>query len=112
MDGLAWSEEELASLVEQLDKAASANGMESSVEKSKILTKNAQGITSEIKDQNKILEEVKPFKYLESIISDEDSKPEIIAAIGKLQTNWRDKNSSLRSWTLTAELQKRFWQQN
>ena len=133
IDGLAGSEEELASLVEQLDRAASAYGMEISAEKTKIMTNNTNGFTSAIKIQDKPLEEVNSFKYLGSIISDEGSKHEIVAriaqttaAIGKLQTLWKDKNISLRhkihlmrtlalsiflyaceTWTLTAELQRR-----
>ena len=133
IDGLAGSEEELASLVEQLDKAASSYGMEISTEKTKVMTNNTQGIITPIKIQDKTLEEVKSFKYLGSIISDEGSKPEIVAriaqttaAMGKLKTIWKDKNISLRhkiqlmrtlalsvflyaceSWTLTAELQRR-----
>ena len=97
IDGLAESEEELASLVEQLDKAASAYGMEISTEKTTIMTNNNEGITTPIKIQDKTREEIKNFKYRGSIVSDEGSKPEIVAriaqttaAIGKLRTIWRN----------------------
>ena len=40
IDGLAGEEEELANLVERLDKAFTAYGMEISVEKTKLITNN------------------------------------------------------------------------
>ena len=39
IDGLAGEEEELAKLVERLDKASTAYGMEISAEKTKLMTK-------------------------------------------------------------------------
>ena len=39
IDGLAGEEEELANLVERLDKASTAYGMEISAEKTKLMTK-------------------------------------------------------------------------
>ena len=49
IDGLAGDEEELANLVERLDKASTAYGMEISAEKTKLMTNNTSGITTEIK---------------------------------------------------------------
>ena len=124
---------ELTSLDEHLDKASSAFGMEISAEKTKLMTNNPQRITAEIKVSGTKLETVETFKYLGSIISDEGSRPEVLARIAqtsavlaKLQPIWRDKNISLRSkihlmrslalsvflyacesWTLTAELQRK-----
>ena len=49
-DGLAGEEEELAKLVERLDKASTAYGMEISAEKTKLVTNNTSGINT---DQNK-----------------------------------------------------------
>ena len=49
VDGLAGEEEELANLVERLDKASTAYGMEISAEKTKLMTKNTSGINTEIK---------------------------------------------------------------
>ena len=43
-DGLAGEEEELGKLVERLDKAATAYGMEISAEKTKLMTNNTSGI--------------------------------------------------------------------
>ena len=48
IDGFA-GEEELANLVERLDKASTAYGMEISVEKTKLMTNNTTGINTEIK---------------------------------------------------------------
>ena len=46
IDGLAEEEEELANLVEHLDKASTAYGMEISAEKTKLMTNNTSGINS------------------------------------------------------------------
>ena len=48
IDGLA-GEEELANIVERLDKASTAYGMEISAEKTKLMTNNTSGISTEIK---------------------------------------------------------------
>ena len=44
IDGLAGEEEKLAGLVEHLDKASTAYGMEISAEKTKLMTNNTSGI--------------------------------------------------------------------
>ena len=49
IDGLAGEEEELANLVERLDKASTAYGMEISAEKTKLMENNTTGIDTEIK---------------------------------------------------------------
>ena len=51
IDGLGGEEEELAKLVECLDKASTAYGMEISAEKTKLMTNNNSGISTEI-DRN------------------------------------------------------------
>ena len=71
--GLA-GEEELATLVECLDKASTAYGMEISAEKTKLMTNNTSGINTEIKVNEQKLETVTSFKYLGSVITDEGSK--------------------------------------
>ena len=48
INGLAGKEEELANLVECLDKTSTAYGMEISAEKTKLMTNNASGINTEI----------------------------------------------------------------
>ena len=50
IDGLA-GEEELAKLVEHLDKASAAYSMEISTEKIKLMTNNTSGINTEIKSK-------------------------------------------------------------
>ena len=133
MDGLAGEEEELANLVERLDKASTAYGMEISAEKTKLMTNNTSGINTEIKVNGQKLETVTSIKYLGSVITDEGSKPELVcriaqatAALTRLKPIWIDKSISLsskirlmrslvtsifmyacESWTLTAELQRR-----
>ena len=83
IDGLAGEEEELANLVERLDKASTAYGMEISAEKTKPMTNNTSGMNSEIKVNGQKLETVTSFKYLGSVISDEGSKPEILSRIAQ-----------------------------
>ena len=111
--GLAGEEEELANLIERLDKASTSYGREIKV--------NGQ------------FETVTSFKYLGSVITDEGFKPEILsriarttAALTRLKPVWIHESISLRSkirlmrslvtfilmyacesWTLTAELQRR-----
>ncbi|GFR89402.1 hypothetical protein ElyMa_004277400 [Elysia marginata] len=79
IDGLAGNVCKVASLVEKLDKALSNFGMEISAEKTKIMTNCKETSKKEIKVNGQILERVKKFKYLGSIISDEGSKPEILS---------------------------------
>ena len=91
---------------------------------------SANGIQREIKVKGQKLGTVTSFKYLGAVVSDEDSKPEVLsriaqatAALTKLKPVWRDNNISLgskvklmrslaiflyacESWTLTAELEK------
>ena len=74
IDGLT-GKEELANLVEHLDKASTAYGMEISVEKTKLMTNSTSGINTEIKVNGQRLETVTSFKYLGSVITDEGSKP-------------------------------------
>ena len=133
IDGFAGGEEELAKLVERLDKASTANGMEISAEKTELMTNNTSGINTEIKVNGQKLETVTSFKYLGSVITDEGSKPEIpsriaqkTTALTRLKSVWNDMSISLsskirlmrslitsiflyacESWTLTAELQRR-----
>ena len=68
IDGLAGEEEELANLVERLDKASTAYGVEISAEKTKLMTNNTSGINTEVKVNGQKLETVTSFKYLGSVI--------------------------------------------
>ena len=90
INGLAGEEDELANLVERLDKASTAYGMEISAEKTKLMTNNTSGISTEIKVNGQKLETVTSFKYLDSDITDEGSRPEILtgnSSIDKVETN-------------------------
>ena len=133
IDGLAGEEEELAKLVERLDKASTAYGMAISAEKTNLMTKNTSGTITEIKINGKKLEAVASFEYLGSVIIDEGSKPKILSSIAKttaaltrLKPVWDDGSISLsskirlmrslvtsiflfgcESWTLTVELQRK-----
>ena len=49
IDGLAGEEEELAKLVERLDKGSTAYSIEISAEKTKLMTNNTRGINTDIK---------------------------------------------------------------
>ena len=104
IDGLAGEEEELANLVERLDKAATAYGMEISAEKTKLMTNNTSGINTEIKVNGQKFETVTSFKHLDSVITDAGSKPEILsgiaqtaAALTRLKPVWNDRSISLSS---------------
>ena len=104
IDKLAGEEEELANLVERLDKVSTAYGMKISAEKTKLMTNNTSGINTEIKVNGQKLETDSSFKCLGSVITDEGSKPEIhsriaqtTAALTKLKSVWIDKSISLSS---------------
>ena len=123
----------MAKLVERLDKASTAYGMEISAEKTKLMTNSTSGINTEIKVNGQKLETATSFKHLGSVITDEGSKPEILsriaqttAALTRVKPVWIGKSISLsskirlmrslvtpifmyacESWTLTAELQRR-----
>ena len=101
IDGLAGEEEQLANLVERLDKDFTAYSLETSAEKTKLMTNNTSGINTKIKVNGQRLETVTSFKYLGSVITDEDSKPEILsriaqttAALTRLKPVWIDKSIS------------------
>ena len=102
-DRSAGEEEELANLVEHLNKAPAAYSMEISAEKTKWMT-NTSGINTEIKVNGQKLETVTSCKYLGLVIADEGFKPEILsrtaqatAALTRLKPLWIDKSISLSS---------------
>ena len=104
IDGLAGEEEELANLVECLDKASIVYGMEISADNTKLMTNNTGAINTEIKVNGQKLETVTSFKYLGSVITDEGSKPEILSriaqtteALTRLKPVWNDRSISLSS---------------
>ena len=81
IDGLAGEEEELVKLVEHFYKTSTAYGMEISAKKIMLMINNTSGINTEIKVNGQKLETVTIFKYLGSVITGEDSKPEILSRI-------------------------------
>ena len=82
-DGLAGEEEELANLVECLDKASTAYCMAISAQKTKLMTNNTSDIKTETKVNGQKLKTVTSFKYLGSVITDEFSKLEILSRIAQ-----------------------------
>ena len=102
--GLAGEEENLEKSFERLDKVSAAYGMEISAEKTKLMTNNTSGINKEIKVNGQKLETVTSFKYLDSVLSDECSEPEILSRIAqttatltRLKPVWNDSSISLSS---------------
>ena len=133
IDALAEEEQELEAIGESLNKTCTRYKMETSAEKTKLMTNSANGIQRKIKVKGQKLGTVTSFRYLGAVVSDDGSKPEVLsriaqatAALTKLKPIWRDNNISLgsevkpmrslvisiflyayESWTLTAELEKR-----
>ena len=106
INGLAGEVEELAKLVEHLDKASTAYNMEISAEKTKLITNNTSCVNTEIKVNGQKLETVTSFKCLGSVITDEGSKPEILsriaqttAAFTRLKPVWDDRSISCLLYT-------------
>ena len=73
-------------------------------EKLKLMTNNTSAINKEIVVNGQKLETVTSFKYLDSVITDQGSKPEIlsriaqtIAALPRLKPVWKDVSISLGS---------------
>ena len=132
IDAQAVEQQDLKALVESLDKTCTKYKMEISAEKTKLVTNSANGIQREITVKGQKLGTVRSFKYLEAVVSDDGSKPEVLsriaqatAALTKLKPIWRDNISlgskvklmrslvisivlyACESWTLPAELEKR-----
>ena len=104
IDGLAGQEQELVKLVNHLEEASTAYGMQISAEKTQLMTNNTNSINTDITIDNKKPETVRSFKYLGAIVSDEGSKPEVLsrmaqttAAVTKLKVIWNDKNIAISS---------------
>ena len=71
-------EEEVAKLVERLDKASTAYGMEISAEQTKLMTDNTSGINTEIKVNGQKSETVTSSKYLGSVKTSKGAKRETL----------------------------------
>ena len=83
IDGLAGQERELVKLVNHLEEASTAYGMQISAEKTQLMTNNTNGINTDIIIDNKKLETVRSFKYLVAVVSDDGSKPEVLSRIAQ-----------------------------
>ena len=101
IDDIAGQEQELVKLVNHLEEASTAYGMQISAEKTQLMTNNTNGIITGITIDKK-LDTVRSFKYLGAIVSDEGSKPEVLyriaqttAAVTKLKVIWNDKNIAI-----------------
>ena len=102
--GLAGTAEELTRFVECLDKTSATYGMEINAQKPKLMTNKTNSINTDIRVNGEKLEAVESFKYLGSIVTDQGSKPEVIAriaqtiaALTKLRIIWSDRNITLKS---------------
>lgn len=99
IDILVGREEELATLVEHLDKTSLIYGMEILAEQTKLMNNNSNSIQQSIKVEYPKLEAVDSFKYISAIIPDDGSKqkkicPELcsqLSAFTKLKTFWQDR---------------------
>ena len=69
IDGLAGQEQQLVKLVNHLEEASTAYGMQISAEKTQVMTKNTNGISTDITIDNKKLQTVRSFQYLGAIVS-------------------------------------------
>ena len=57
--------------------------MEISAEKTKMMTNNTSGINTDIKVNGQKLETITSIKYLDSVITNKSSKPEILSRIAQ-----------------------------
>ena len=74
---MAGREEELVDFVERLDKTSTAFDMQINAEKTKLMTNNTNGFSTDIRVNGEKLDCLNRFKYMGAIIADEGSKPEI-----------------------------------
>ena len=79
----AEEEEEAGVLVDRFDTTTTKYKMEIGPDKTKVMTNNPNDFQREIKIKIQRLEEVKNFKYLRAIISNEGSKPEFPSRIAQ-----------------------------
>ena len=133
IDDLAGQEQELAKLINHLEEASAAYGMQISAEKTHLMRNTTNGISTGITIDNKKLRTICTFKYLGAVVSDEGSKPEVLprvaqttAAVTKQKVIWNDKNISISSnikltrslamsiflyacetWTTAADIERR-----
>ena len=83
IDDLAGQKQELVKLVNHLEEASTAYGVQISAEKTQLMTTNTNGISTDITIDNKKLETIRSFKYLGATVLDEGSKPEVLSGIAQ-----------------------------
>ncbi|KAK2174812.1 hypothetical protein NP493_776g01028 [Ridgeia piscesae] len=78
------------------------SGIHINAEKTKLMTNNTSGFSTDIGVNGEKLDCVNRLKYMGAIIADDGSKPEILAriaqataALTKLKTIWNDRNIAL-----------------
>ena len=71
IDGQAGQEQVLVKLVNHLEEASTAYGMQISAEKTQLMINNSMGTSTDITIDNEKLETVRSFKYLGAIVSDD-----------------------------------------
>ena len=98
IDGLAGQEQELAKLVNHLEEASTAYGMQISAEKTQLMTNNTNGISTDITIDNKKLETVHSFKYLGAI----SSKVRLMRSLAMSIFLY-----ACETWTITADIERR-----
>ena len=106
---LAGQEQKLVKLVNHLEEASTAYGMQISAEKTQLMTNNTNGISTDITIDNKKLETNRSFRHLGAIVSDEGSKPEAISSKIRLM---RPMAMSIflyacETWTITVDIERR-----
>ena len=71
--------------MDRLQKNSTAFGIEISAEKTKRMTNNTNGMASALTSgsNGEKLDKVDVFKYLESVIKDQGSKPEVLSRIAQ-----------------------------
>ena len=58
--------------------------MEITAEKTKLMTSNTSSINKEIKVNGQKLQTVASFKYLDSVVCDKGSKPDILSKVAQM----------------------------
>ena len=78
--------------------------MEFSAEKTKLMTKTANGTRIDIRINGEKLDKVDSFKYLGAVVTDQGFNPKVLsrisqitAALARLKTIWNDKHIFLSS---------------
>ena len=83
--------------MDRLGKTSAASGMEISVEKTKLMTNNTNGINIDIRINGEILDEFDSFKIKVPSPEALSRNAQTRAALARLKTIWNNKHFSLSS---------------